>query len=107
MNKILVPCKRVIDYAVKIRIAGGKVETANVKHSLNPFDEIAVEEGVKLKEAKKAQEVISISIGPAKCLETLRTTLAMGADRAIHVQVADGVDVQPLQVIQFFTMYSY
>ncbi|KAI9199549.1 uncharacterized protein BJ171DRAFT_517893 [Polychytrium aggregatum] len=96
--RVLVPCKRVIDYTVKIRVAAGKIETANVKHSMNPFDEIAVEEAVRLKEKKIAKEVVSVSIGPAKSQETLRTALAMGADRAVHVEVPDGVEVQPLQV---------
>lgn len=94
--KILVPVKRVIDYAVKIRVANKKVETANVKHSMNPFCEIAVEEAVRLKEQKVASEIIAVSIGPAKSQETLRTALAMGADRAIHVLIED--DVMPLQV---------
>ncbi|RKO96470.1 electron transfer flavo protein, beta subunit [Caulochytrium protostelioides] len=96
--KIIVPVKRVIDYTVKIRVAGGKVETNNVKHSMNPFDEIAVEEAVKMKEANKAKEIVAVSIGPAKSQETLRPALAMGADRAIHVEVADADTVNPLQV---------
>ncbi|KAJ3072648.1 hypothetical protein HK102_006188, partial [Quaeritorhiza haematococci] len=95
--RILVPCKRVVDYAVKIRVANGRVDTANVKHSMNPFDEIAVEEAVRLKEKKHAAEVIGVSVGPPKSQETLRTALAMGADRAIHVEVPDGTEVQPLQ----------
>ncbi|KAI9098894.1 hypothetical protein DFS34DRAFT_619297 [Phlyctochytrium arcticum] len=97
MNRILVPVKRVVDYAVKIRVANGKVDT-NVKHSMNPFDEIAIEEAVKLKEKKLAKEVIALSIGPTKAQETLRTALAMGADRAIHVEIADGQEVLPLQI---------
>ncbi|KAJ3378600.1 hypothetical protein HDU92_007294, partial [Lobulomyces angularis] len=96
--KVLVPVKRVVDYAVKIRVAGGRVETNNVKHSLNPFDEIAIEEAVRLKEKKFAAEVVSVSIGPTKSQESLRTSLAMGADRAIHILTPDGVEVQPLQV---------
>jgi len=96
--RLLVPVKRVIDYAVKIRVANGKVETANVKHSMNPFDEIAVEEAVRMKEKKHASEVVAVSIGPAKSQETLRTALAMGADRAVHVEIPEGVDVMPLQI---------
>jgi hypothetical protein len=82
--KILVPVKRVVDYNVKIRVKpdGSGVDLANVKMSMNPFDEIAVEEALRLKEAGKATEVIAVSIGPAKAEETLRTALAMGADRA-------------------------
>ncbi|KAL3898013.1 MAG: hypothetical protein SGCHY_003022 [Lobulomycetales sp.] len=95
--KVLVAVKRCIDYAVKIRVSGGKVDT-NVKFSMNPFDEISVEEAVRLKEKKHATEVVAVSIGPAKAQETLRTALAMGADRAVHVQVPDGTEVQPLQV---------
>jgi electron transfer flavoprotein beta subunit len=95
--KVIVGVKRVIDYAVKIRVSGGKIDTS-VKHSMNPFDEIAVEEAVRLKQKNIAQQVIAVSIGPAKSQETLRTALAMGADKAIHVQVPDGVEVFPLQV---------
>ncbi len=96
--KILVPVKRVIDYNVKIRVKadGSGVETANVKISMNPFDEIAVEEAVRLKEAGKATEVVAVTIGPKAAEETLRTALAIGADRALHVPY-DG-DVQPLAV---------
>jgi len=96
--KILVPVKRVVDYNVKIRVKadGSGVELANVKMSMNPFDEIAVEEALRLKEAGKATEVVVVSIGPAQAAETLRTGLAMGADRAILVKV-DGV-VEPLAV---------
>jgi electron transfer flavoprotein beta subunit len=96
--KILVPVKRVVDYNVKIRIKsdGSGVELANVKMSMNPFDEIAVEEALRQKEAGKATEVIVVSIGPAQAAETLRTGLAMGADRGILVKV-DGV-VEPLAV---------
>jgi electron transfer flavoprotein beta subunit len=96
--KILVPVKRVIDYAVKIRVSGGKIDT-NVKHSMNPFDEIAVEEAVRLKEKNVASEVIALSVGPSKSQETLRTALAMGADKAYHVEVAEGQEVYPLQVL--------
>ncbi|MEM7043144.1 MAG: electron transfer flavoprotein subunit beta/FixA family protein [Pseudomonadota bacterium] len=96
--KVLVPVKRVVDYNVKIRVKadGSGVDTANVKMSMNPFDEIANEEAIRLKEAGKAEEVIAVSLGPAKCQETLRTALAMGADRAIHVQTDD--ELQPLAV---------
>jgi electron transfer flavoprotein beta subunit len=96
--KVLVAVKRVVDYNVKIRVKadGSGVELANVKMSMNPFDEIAVEEAVRLKEAGKATEVIAVSIGPATAQETLRTALAMGADRAILVK-HDAV-VEPLAV---------
>jgi electron transfer flavoprotein beta subunit len=96
--KVLVPVKRVVDYNVKIRVKsdGSGVELANVKMSMNPFDEIAVEEALRLREAGKATEVICVSIGPAQATETIRTGLAMGADRGILVK-ADGV-VEPLAV---------
>ena len=96
--KVLVAVKRVIDYNVKIRVKADKtgVETANVKMSMNPFDEIAIEEAVRMKEAGKATEVIAFSAGPTQCQETIRTALAMGADRGIHV-VTD-VELQPLAV---------
>ena len=98
--KILVPVKRVIDYNVKPRVKadGSGVDLANVKMSMNPFDEIAVEEALRLKEKGAATEVVVVSVGPAKATETLRTGLAMGADRAILVQVDDGVEVEPLAV---------
>ena len=85
--RVLVGVKRVIDYAVKIRVKPDKtgVEKTNVKMSMNPFCEIAVEEAIRLKEAKKAKEVVAVTIGPAKAQETLRTALAMGADRGIHL----------------------
>ncbi|KAI9011535.1 electron transfer flavoprotein [Gaertneriomyces semiglobifer] len=95
IKRILVPVKRVVDYAVKIRVTGGKVDTS-VKHSMNPFDEIAMEEAIRLKEKKHAAEIIALSVGPAKAQETLRTALAMGADRAVHVET--DAEVQPLQV---------
>mmetsp|Transcript_28468 Transcript_28468/g.92671 ORF Transcript_28468/g.92671 Transcript_28468/m.92671 type:complete len:271 (+) Transcript_28468:49-861(+) len=100
--KVLVGVKRVIDYAVKIRVKPDKsgVETANVKMSMNPFDEIAVEEAVRLKEAKIATEVIAVSVGPTASQEQLRTALAMGADRAVHV-VTDEETV-PLHVAKLF-----
>lgn len=96
--KILVPVKRVVDYNVKVRVKADNtgVETANVKMSMNPFDEIAVEEAVKLKEAGKAKEVVVVSIGPAKAEETLRTAMAVGADRGILVQTDE--EIQPLAV---------
>ena len=96
--KILVPVKRVVDYNVKIRVKadGSGVELANVKMSMNPFDEIAVEEALRLKEAGKATEVVVVSIGPAQAAETIRTGLAMGADRGILVKV-EGT-VEPLAV---------
>jgi electron transfer flavoprotein beta subunit len=98
--KILVPVKRVVDYNVKIRVRpdGSGVELANVKMSMNPFDEIAVEEALRLKEKGQATEVIVVSIGPAKCQETIRTGLAMGADRGILVETADGETIEPLAV---------
>ncbi len=100
--KVLVPVKRVIDYNVKARVKadGSGVDLANVKMSMNPFDEIAVEEAIRLKEAGKAEEVIAISIGVKQAQETLRTALAMGADRAILVVAADDLhqDIEPLAV---------
>ena len=98
--KILVPVKRVIDYNVKprVRADGSGVDLANVKMSMNPFDEIAVEEAIRLKEKGKATEIVAVSIGPAKAAETLRTALAMGADRAILVQTDDNAEVEPLAV---------
>jgi electron transfer flavoprotein beta subunit len=96
--KVLVAVKRVIDYNVKIRVKADKtgVETANVKMSMNPFDEIAVEEAIRMREAGKATEVIAFSAGPTQCQETIRTALAMGADRGVHV-VTDA-ELQPLAV---------
>ena len=96
--KLLVAVKRVIDYNVKIRVKsdGTGVETANVKMSMNPFDEIAVEEAVRLKEAGKATEIVAVSMGPQSCQETIRTALAMGADRGIHVLT--DAELQPLAV---------
>jgi electron transfer flavoprotein beta subunit len=96
--KILVPVKRVIDYNVKPRVKsdGSGVDLANVKMSMNPFDEISIEEAIRLKEAGKAEEVIAVSVGPQKAQETLRTALAMGADRAILVMTDE--EVEPLAV---------
>ena len=96
--KILVPVKRVVDFNVKIRVKpdGSGVELANIKMSMNPFDEIAIEEAIRLKEAGKATEIVAVSIGPAQASETIRTALAMGADRGILVK-AEGT-VEPLAV---------
>ncbi|WP_230293113.1 electron transfer flavoprotein subunit beta/FixA family protein [Croceicoccus sp. Ery5] len=96
--KALVPVKRVIDYNVKPRVKadGSGVDLANVKMSMNPFDEIAVEEAIRLKEAGKVEEIIAVSIGPAKAQETLRTALAMGADSAVLVETDE--EVEPLAV---------
>ena len=96
--KILVPVKRVVDFNVKIRVRpdGSGVELANIKMSMNPFDEIAVEEAIRQKEAGKATEIVAVSIGPAQASETIRTALAMGADRGILVK-AEGV-IEPLAV---------
>ncbi|HYL32196.1 MAG TPA: electron transfer flavoprotein subunit beta/FixA family protein [Stellaceae bacterium] len=96
--KVLVAVKRVIDFNVKIRVKadGSGVETANVKMSMNPFDEIAVEEAVRLKEAGIAKEIVAVSMGAQQCQETIRTALAMGADRGIHVLT--DVELQPLAV---------
>jgi electron transfer flavoprotein beta subunit len=96
--KILVPVKRVVDYNVKVRVKadGSGIETSGVKMSMNPFDEIAVEEAVRLKEKGAATEVIAVSLGVAQCAETIRTALAMGADRGILVETTD--ELQPLAV---------
>jgi electron transfer flavoprotein beta subunit len=96
--KVLVPVKRVIDYNVKVRVKsdGTGVETANVKMSMNPFDEIGIEAALRLKEAGSAEEVIAVSIGVAQCQETIRTALAMGADRGVLVETEEGAE--PLAV---------
>ena len=96
--KVIVPVKRVIDYNVKVRVKadGSGIDLANVKMSMNPFDEIAVEEAVRLREKGEASEVVAVSIGPLQAAETIRTALAIGADRGIHVK-ADG-EVEPLAV---------
>ena len=98
--KALVCVKRVIDYNVKPRVKsdGSGVDLANVKMSMNPFDEIAVEEAIRLREKGVVTEIIALSVGPAKAAETLRTALAMGADRAVLIQLDDGVDAEPLAV---------
>ena len=96
--KVLVAVKRVVDYNVKVRVKADQtgVELANVKMSMNPFDEIAVEEAVRMKESGKVTEIVAISIGPTACQETIRTALAMGADRGILVQT--DAELQPLAV---------
>ena len=96
--KVLVPVKRVIDYNVKVRVKADNsgVELANVKMAMNPFDEIAVEQALRLKEAGGAEEVVVVSIGPAQNQETIRTALAMGADRGIHIEASH--DIEPLAV---------
>ena len=96
--KILVPVKRVIDYNVKVRVKADNsgVELANVKMAMNPFDEIAVEQALRLREAGGAEEVVAVSIGPAQNQETIRTALAMGADRGIHIEASH--DIEPLAV---------
>ena len=96
--KVMVPVKRVVDYNVKVRVKsdGSGVDIANVKMSMNPFDEIAIEEATRLKEAGKATEIVAVSCGVAQCQETLRTAMAIGADRAILVET--DVELQPLAV---------
>ena len=98
--KVLVPVKRVVDYNVKVRVKsdGSGVDIANVKMSMNPFDEIAVEEAVRLKEAGRVTEVIAVSAGVTQCQETLRTAMAIGADRGILAEVGADVELQPLAV---------
>ncbi|CAG8435461.1 5738_t:CDS:2 [Diversispora eburnea] len=105
--KILVGCKRVIDFAVKIRVNSARtaVETANIKHSLNPFDEIGVQEAINLREVlgkDKVSEIIALTCGPSKSQEQLRTALAMGADRAIHVETSEDQTLEPLNVAKIF-----
>ena len=101
--KVLVAVKRVIDFNVKIRVKADRtgVETANVKMSMNPFDEIGVEEAVRLKEGGGATEIVAVSMGPQQCQETIRTALAMGADRGIHV--LSDAELQPLAVAKLLT----
>src|SRR2546430_9941501 len=98
--KVLVPVKRVVDFNVKVRVKsdGSGVELSNVKMSMNPFDEIAVEEALRLKEKGSATEIVCVSIGPAQAGETIRTALAMGADRGILVKTEAGIE--PLAVAQ-------
>src|SRR3978361_2389685 len=101
--KILVPVKRVVDYNVKVRVKpdGSAVDITNVKMSMNPFDEIAIEEAVRLREAGVATEVIAVSCGVTQCQETLRTAMAIGADRAILVESTE--ELQPLAVAKLLT----
>ncbi|HET6926702.1 MAG TPA: electron transfer flavoprotein subunit beta/FixA family protein, partial [Hyphomicrobiaceae bacterium] len=98
--KVLVAVKRVVDFNVKIRVKsdGSGVELANVKMSMNPFDEIAVEEVIRLKEKGSVTEIVAISIGPTKSQETIRTALSMGADRGILVETPEGQAIEPLAV---------
>ena len=100
--KVLVGVKRVVDYNVKVRVKADRtgVETANVKMSMNPFDEIAVEEAIRMKEAGTADEIVAVSMGARQCQETIRTALAMGADRGIHVLTDE--ELQPLAVAKLF-----
>lgn len=104
--RVLVGVKRVVDYAVKVRVdkAAGAVDLNNVKMSVNPFCEIAVEEAVRLKEKKIVSEIVTLSIGPKQCQESLRTALAIGADKGIHVQtdMRTDNDLQPLAVAKIF-----
>ena len=105
--KILVPVKRVIDYNVKVRVKSDNsgVDLTNVKMSMNPFDEIALEEAIRIKEAEKATEIIAISVGVEQAQETLRTALAMGADRAILIEASNDInnDIEPLTVAKLIT----
>lgn len=98
LAKVLVPVKRVVDFAAKIRVKSDKsgVETTSVKMSLNPFDEVSMEQAVQLKEKGLVGEIVSVTMGPAACSETLRTALAFGADRAIHVET--DAELQPLAI---------
>src|SRR3954468_23091325 len=98
--KVLVAVKRVVDFNVKIRVKsdGRGVGLANVKMSMNPFDEIAVEEGVRLKEKGKVTEIVAVSVGPIKSQETIRTAFSMGADRGLIIEPPDGQAIEPLSV---------
>jgi electron transfer flavoprotein beta subunit len=98
--KVLVPVKRVVDFNVKIRVKsdGSGVELGNVKMSMNPFDEIAVEEAIRLKEKSIAKEIVAVSVGPAKAQETIRTALSMGADRGLLIEIEEGRWIEPLAV---------
>ena len=100
--KVCVGVKRVVDYTVKIRVKDNKVVTDNVKMSVNPFDEIAIEEAVRMKEKRKDVEVIAITIGPKKNEESLRSALALGCDKAVHVLTKDGQEIEPLGVAKIF-----
>ncbi|OAF67875.1 Beta-ETF, partial [Intoshia linei] len=105
INKILVGCKRVIDYAVKIRVDKSGVVTNGVKHSMNPFDEIALEEAIRFKEKKLAKQVVAVSIGPEPCKDTLKSALALGADEAIHVLVQDA-DYKTMKPLYFSKIFA-
>src|SRR5262245_21002203 len=98
--KALVAVKRVVDFNVRIRVKsdGSGVELANVKMSMNPFDEIAIEEALRLKEKGIVSEIVAVSVGPAKAQETIRTALSMGADRGLLIETADGATIEPLSV---------
>jgi electron transfer flavoprotein beta subunit len=102
--KVLVTVKRAVDYAIKIRVKSDNtmVETSNIKHSMNPFDEIAIEESVRMKEQKHVSSITALTVGPPKALDTLRTALALGADNAIHVLTDpnDHTQIDPLLVAQ-------
>lgn len=101
---VLVPCKRVVDYAVKVQVNPAKKwVNEDVKHSMNPFDEIAVEEAIRLKEKKVATSITAISIGPSQCQDTLRTALAMGADKAVHIKT--DVKLESLKVAELLKEY--
>ena len=104
--KVIVPVKRVLDYNVKARVKSDQsgVDLANVKMSMNPFDEISIEQAVKLKESGVATETVVVSIGPAKAQETIRTGLAMGIDRGIHVQTDE--DLEPLAIAKILQVYA-
>jgi len=104
LNRVLVPIKRVVDYAVKIRVRADKlgIETNNVKMSMNPFDEIAVEEAIRLREKGIVKEIVTVSVGPKSVLETIRYSLAMGADRGIHIDTTSDTDtdLEPIYIAQ-------
>ena len=110
MTRALVGVKRVIDYAVKIRVKSDKtgVVTDGVKHSMNPFDEIAIEEAVRMKEKKLVEEVIAVSCGPPLCQDVIRTALAMGADKGIHVEISGSEyeTLQPVHVSKILAKFS-
>ena len=100
--KVMVGVKRVMDYNVKVRVKDNKVVTDNVKMSVNPFDEIAIEQAIRMKEQKVATEVIAVTIGVKKSEEVLRTAMALGCDKAIHVVVPEGTNLEPLSVAKIF-----
>ena len=107
--KVLVAVKRVVDFNVKIRVKsdGSGVELANVKMSMNPFDEIAVEEAVRLKEKSQVQEIVAVSVGPTKSQETIRTALSMGADRGLLIETPEGQAIEPLSVAKILKAAGY